>query len=173
MKRKGRPRNTGPREPSGRAQRMRDKGTDELRARREWLAGEGDMVKTTYPLGILLANGAITEEQHTTGCRMAWLYAVVYGKVSIGAAAYERSGGHMDRPEHEDEAVWQAEVKRLLKALSGISRHVRDDVVSLVVYERVPKFMRPGFQADKDVAHSERVRAGLRLLAGQHGSASV
>ena len=169
MTKRGRKPKFVPREPSGRAQRNRDRGTNELQERREWLAGKGDMSKTTYPLGILLANEAISEEQHSSGCRLAWLYAVVYGKTSIGAAAFERGRGMSTRAvDPKDEARWQKEVKRMLRALSGISRHVRDDVVSLVVYERVPKFMRPGFQADKDVAHSERVQVGLRLLAGEH-----
>ncbi len=167
MTKRGRKPKFVPREPNGRAQRNRDKGTDELQARREWLAGDGDMSKTTYPLGILLTNGEITEEQHSAGGRLAWLYAVVYGKVSIGAAAFERGRGRDTREVNPDDEIrWQAEVKRTLRALSGISRHVRDDIVSLVVYERVPGFMRPGFPTDKDIAHAGRVKAGLRLLAG-------
>lgn len=168
MTKRGRKPKPGPREPSGKAQRTRDQGTEQLQARREWLAGKGDMSKTTYPLGILLVNGEITEEQHSAGGRLAWLYAVVYGRTSIGAAGYELGRGTSTREvDPKDEARWQKEVKRTLAALSGISRHVRDDVVSLVVYERVPNFMRPGFPKDRDIAHAERVKAGLMLLAGE------
>ncbi len=165
-----------PRETNGRAQRNRDGGTEQLQARREWLAGEGDMTKTIYPLGILLANGAITDDAHSAGCRLAWLYAMIFGKVSIGAAAFERGRGktigkHVcgDGGECEQcgvEVGWRKEVERTLKALSGISRHVRDDIVSLVVYERVPNFMRPGFPTLADRRHAERVKAGLMILAG-------
>lgn len=168
MTKRGRKPKPGPREPSGKAQRMRDKGTDELQERREWLAGKGDKSRTTYPLGILLANGAITEEHHSAGCRLAWLYAVVYGKTSIGAAGYERGRGTSTRQvDEKDELRWQKEVKRTLRALSGISRHVRDDVVSLVVYERVPNFLRPGFPTLGDFRHAERIKWGLARLAGE------
>ncbi len=69
MTRRGRPRKLGPREANGRLQRrrFRDGPTPELKSLRDWYAGDGDPNLTTYPLGILLANGAISDDQHRAG----------------------------------------------------------------------------------------------------------
>ncbi len=71
MARRGRPRKLGPREANGqlRRRRFRDGPTPELKSLREWYAGDGDPALTTYPLGILLANEAISEDQHRAGCQ--------------------------------------------------------------------------------------------------------
>ena len=76
MARHGRPRKSGPRGPNGqlRHRRRLNRGTQELQALRQWYAGDGDPALTTYPLGILLANEAISEDQHRAGCQYAWLH---------------------------------------------------------------------------------------------------
>ncbi len=50
-----------------RRRRSRDGPTPELKSLREWYAGAGDPNLTTYPLGVLLANEAISEDQHRAG----------------------------------------------------------------------------------------------------------
>ncbi len=41
---------------------------------------------TTYPLGILLANEAISEDQHRAGYQYAWLHWRVFSRPSVAAA---------------------------------------------------------------------------------------
>lgn len=156
------------REPNGRAQRFRDKGTPELQARREFLAGEGDKVLTTFPLGILLANGVITDEEYRAGCRFAWLHAVVIGKHSLAAIEFERSHGKSVREIDEDR---EAELQdRFRKSLDEFrSRRQRDEIVSLCVYERVPRFMRPVIPCGRDILQAQIIKEGLFELAEAYG----
>ena len=86
----GRPRKPGPRELNGRPQRsQRDTGPRELKSLRKWYAGDGDPALTAYPLGILLANKAISEDQHRAGCQYAWLHWRVFGRPSVAAVRFE------------------------------------------------------------------------------------
>ncbi len=113
MARRGRPRKSGPREANGRPQRhrFRDGPTPELKSLRDWYAGDGDPNLTTYPLGILLANGAISDDQHRAGCRYAWLHWRVFGRPSVAAARFE----FMDRSTGTDQDCMTEE--RKLKAV--------------------------------------------------------
>ena len=170
---RGRPRKAGPRFPNGQTKPAlpSDKGSGEAQARRLWLAGvDGearprDGAPTAYPLGVLLVNGAISEDQHAAAARLAWLYGAVHGRISVAATRYEvgRGGG---RGARDDERLgeYQAELKHALEALRRASRHILDDLLNLAVYGRYPAFMRPGFPTARQMAHGERIRAGLDIL---------
>lgn len=166
--RRGRPRKSGRRHPSGQiaATAVRDKGTEQVQARRGWLAGV-DAAQASYPLGVLLANEAISEDEHRAGCHLAWLFAFVHGRVSIAAVSYEagRGGGGDQR---DEDRLYDCEQNLLdaCTALKTISRAVYDDMLNLAVYERFPDFMRPGFPTTGQVRHAARIRAGLACLAG-------
>lgn len=168
LHKRGRPRLAGPRFPNGQLKRnaARDHGTDELRARRLWLAGGGED-RTTYPLGVLLVNGAIGQDQHDAGARLAWLYGAVHGRISLAATRYEIGrGGGLDARDEDRLAEYQVELGIALAALSGRSRHILDDILDLAVYGRWPAFMRPGFPTPRQLAHAARVRSGLAILVG-------
>lgn len=156
------------REGNGRAQRHRDHGTPELQARREFLAGKGDKALTTFPLGILLANEVITEEEYRAGCRFAWLHAVVIGKHSLAAIEFERSHGKSVREVDEDrEAELQDRFRKSMDCFE--SRRQRDEIVSLCVYERVPRFMRPVIPTGRDILQAQIIKDGLYWLAESYG----
>ncbi len=96
MAHRGRPKKSGLREANGQLQRdrarntqPRDTGTPELKSLRDWYAGGGDPALTTYPLGIFLANEAISEDQHRACCQYAWLHWRVFGRPSVAGARFE------------------------------------------------------------------------------------
>ncbi len=167
-RRRGRPPKPGPREPNGRLLRsVRDSGTDELQARRKWLA---DQTQCSHPIGILATNGAITETERDAVGRLAWLWSVVHGVVSKSAVEFERGYGRTvsrdpDDPEYD---AWlanrEAELRGMLRQLDGVSRKARDEIVRLAVYEEVPHFMRPTFPIAGDWEHAERIRRGITTL---------
>jgi len=157
-------RKPGQRTKSGRLSRQGvDRGTQELRDRRAWLAGDGDPANTTYPLGILLANGAIGEDLHRYGCDYAWMHAVLFGSASTAAITADRArpGAILD-----EVALRRISLKMELarRALDQAGRQIRDAVEALVVYERVPRWMRPVPPAWSDIQQAEKLIKGLELL---------
>ena len=167
MTRRGRPRKPGPSEPNGQLQRKarRDTGTREIKSLREWYAGDGDPVLTTYPLGILLANSAIGEDQHRAGCQYAWLHWRVFGRPSVAAARFE----FMDRTTGTDRDCKSCE--RKLKAVyEELRRHparYRHALDGVVIYERMPRWMRPVMPRPSDVAEAGALLAALGLLVAR------
>ena len=105
-RRRGRPRKSGARTPSGRLSRAGRRATDDgayrVRARRGWLAQEGEEALAVYPLGIMRANDVIDECEHSAGLRYAWLAAVVIGRASPAAVEFARDGGAAPK-DHTDE----------------------------------------------------------------------
>ena len=186
MARPGRKRKAGRREPNGRisrqvsapAERFRDAGTDELAVRRQWWAtfetseGEvvmGDVTKTSYPLGVLLLNGSISEDQHRAACRYAWLYSAALGRsVHVTAVAFDRLPGGDDDPSTDQRrAAWMREFKAASAIFS--SRKMLDAVVNLAVYERTPRWMRPQVPRVTDMIEAWLAIQGFRLLAEHFG----
>ena len=162
MARRGRPRKPGPREQNGRPQRYgRDRGTKEIQSLREWYAGAGDPVLTSYPLGILLANAAITEPQHVAGCEYAWLHWAVFGRTSLAAVSLEfmdhGRAVEIDRDEEE---------RRLdvIHAQFVACRRHRRLLDNLVIFERIPRWMRPVDPRPADVTDAQLFLEAMEML---------
>jgi hypothetical protein len=133
---------------------------------RAWLAGNGDPSFTSYPLGVLLANGAINEHQHEQGCKYAWLHAIVLGRPSVGAARWERldngqSGDWNDKWLRDQSRRLEA-VTRRLKQHPARLRMVLND---LAVYEHTPRWMRPVIPRVSDVREAALLVEALNVLA--------
>jgi hypothetical protein len=60
-----------------------DRGTPELQAHRARLAAGGNPTLTEYPLGLLLARGLVSREQHEAGCYYAFLYGRAVGRTQV------------------------------------------------------------------------------------------
>ncbi len=169
MARRGRPRKAGSREPNGRPQRRRrDRGTKEIQSLREWWAGDGDPALTAYPLGILLANGAITEQQHSIGCDYAWLHWAVFGRVSLAAVSLE----FMDRAQ-PIERHREGEERRLEEIHSMFlgCRRARRELDNVVIFEHAPRWMRPVDPRRSDVTNARLFMESLGMLIRRYGSA--
>lgn len=166
MRRRGRPRKSGPREANGRLQRAADPGSLRLQQLRAWFAQGGDPALTGYPLGVLLANQQISEAQHRAGCRYAWLHAMARGRPSVSALAFERLGRSH---EGEWDEVRLAELTDKLRSteavLSGAPTALRRILDDVAIYERAPRFMLPVRPATEDIREADRLFAALDLLA--------
>ena len=168
MARRGRPRKPGPRETSGQPQRHgRDRGTKEIQSLRQWWAGPGDPSLTSYPLGVLLANGAISTQQHSIGCDYAWLHWAVFGRVSLAAVSLE----FMDRGQpivrhREAEERRMEEIHRLFRG----TRRARRELDNLVIFERVPRWMKPIDPRPGDVHDARLLIESLVMLVKRYGS---
>ena len=162
MARRGRQRKPGPREINGRPQRRgRDRGTKEIQSLREWYAGKGDPALAAYPLGILLVNEAISDAQHSAGCGYAWLHWAVFGRVSVGAVSYE----FMDRakPIERDRAHEERKLEAILELFQG-DRRGRRGLDGLVIFERIPRWMRPVDPRLGDISDARVFMAALETL---------
>ena len=100
-----------------------DRGTPELQAHRERLAAGGDPALTEYPLGLLLARGLVSREQHEAGCYYAFLYGRSIGRTQVdcsyllGAAA----AGYADR--HDLTEAELAKLQSLFRHGKGALYH--------------------------------------------------
>ena len=142
-----------------------------MREKRAWLAQAelgGDPVKTVYPLGVMYTNGIIGDAEHDSGCRYAWLHALVYGRVSIAGARYD---GERGRDGFEPDEKWIAARKEELRLAdkSFASRRGRDEVVNLVVYERSPRWLLPCVPVPSDIVQARITLEALGRLSGALG----
>ncbi len=176
---RGRKRSAKPRHPGGQVKREKVGPTPQQEARRAYLAGADkggkprDAAKTGYPLGILLVNEAISEHQHRAGCRYAWLYETVYGRVSIAAANYDFApragkgwaGGGPERSRDLPDAEFARREREVRHAIAQLSRlGVREATDGVCLLGRVPRWMRPIPPTDVDVADADRLLLGLSEL---------
>lgn len=122
-----------------------DQGTPELLLRKVLMVGpENDLSKAEYPLGVMLARGWITLEQHNAGMDYARLHAFFYGKGRIGATSLETvlgGSGFAPPPEGEpDEEAKKREKRakdryeRMRRRLKSCGRRSLDAVEHVAVY---------------------------------------
>lgn len=149
---RGRPRqDVAQREPNGRAQRDADRGTTELRDRREALVGAdntGDK-RAGYPLGILFLRGAVKAADHQAGLLYAALHAVVWGNSTPKSHLANLVAGLTGTPSLIDDADREKRLisaaDRLGKANAAVlalgTRRPYDILQNIVVYERELRFM--------------------------------
>jgi hypothetical protein len=164
--RRGRHRKLSKREPNGQIQRRRhiDKGTLEVQNLRKWWAADGDPALSSFPLGILLANSAITERQYTAASEYAFLHWSAFGRPSTAAVSFERrsptSGEGPDR-DREQEKIRQivSRVEAEVPNLVGWEL-----LVDLLVYEITPGWMRPRPPTKGDVQDAASVCSALAAL---------
>lgn len=164
------------RHPSGRIHytEHRDHGTPEVQSRRLWLSNGKDTALTAYPLGIMLVNEVIDEAMHQAGCKLSWLHTVLYGRPSVTAQNFDVDS--RGKASHEPDEKWLIERKREFNAactaLKSLSRQHYDTVISAVVYDRVPGFLKPKLQTGRDVKEGRLLVDGLDHLAGSMGMRS-
>lgn len=161
---------------AGPAQRRRkivppepDRGTPELRAKREALVGHGDPVLSAHPLGVLLARDVIDEDLYGAGIRYAFLFGKVFGRTKIVAHYADALVGTRDLAELNDDDVarferalrdcWQA-----VQPLGPRAKRLLDDVA---VYERFPGWILADRLGAEDRADRRLLVASLRAMAGR------
>ena len=148
---KGRKRKFIKREPNGRAQRERivqDMGSEGVQVQRAWNAQGGDMAKCINPIGILAANDAITLDQERAAEDYRRCFQVVYRRADISAAPLEgvERGQTLETPDEVVErckAILGPMQGALLELSRAKGRVAKDTFENLVVFERVPRWMKP------------------------------
>ena len=141
-----------------------DRGTPELQARRERLAGSAEQPLISYPLRVLLANGDIGEEAHQAGCRYAWLYGFVFGRTGAAGQSWAHApkGAPREFPGEIAESIerdFRAAATLLATRGSG-----KRQLEELVVFGREPHWMRPIAPTIADVADAKEFHAALTAL---------
>ncbi|HEY4161983.1 MAG TPA: hypothetical protein VGM59_02895 [Dongiaceae bacterium] len=149
-----------------------DLGTPELQALRHRLVAGADPVLAENPLGILLARGLISAEQHGAGCRYERLYrqAVARREISFGQI-YRRLGEATGRSTggecHGADDARMAEARRqylaakanLLQAGPAAARAVE----ALVVFGEWPD-VSPGSGVQTRFDNDNLSRAAIRKI---------
>lgn len=154
-----------------------DGGTPEAQARRAALAGGGDPALTEHPLGLMLARGLISPEQHEAGIYYAGLYVRAVGRTALSVAplyrrllAEEGRGREIDEEsQRRIEALYRQGKNRLLAAGRRIAAAVED----LAVFGRPARFLSrakgAGLRRGPDAAELAAVQEGLSVLVACYG----
>ncbi|MGH6929647.1 MAG: hypothetical protein ACREEV_15120 [Dongiaceae bacterium] len=158
-----------------------DRGTAELQAHRARLAAGGDPGLAEYPLGLLLARGLVSREQHEAGCYYAFLYGRAVGRTQVNCSYLlgALAAGYADR--HDLTEADLAEIQSLFRKgknhLLASGRRVCDATENLAVFGRMPRFLdsgrrRPTSACRADEAELAAVRLGLEVLVACYGRAA-
>ena len=166
---RGRKRRPGYREPSGRHQRTaeRDRGTKESQAYRKYLASGQDGAdpnQTSYPLGVLLTNGIVTQDQHDAGCKYAWLYCAINGRRSLAGQTYDSfPKGKADPDWPPDWADGEFRIQRAF--VEKLGRFTKDTIDNACVFEHQIRWLLPLRPTVADLRHADALVDGLQSLA--------
>lgn len=154
-----------------------DQGTPEQQARRQALAAGGDPTLTEHPLGLMLARGLISPEQHEAGCYYAVLYGRAVARTDLSVASlYRRLLAESGRGKDIDEAdlarmqaLYRLGKNRLLAA----GRRIATATENIAVFGRPARFLgRPlgaRLKRGADFAELEAVLEGLSVLVACYG----
>jgi hypothetical protein len=154
-----------------------DPGTPELQARRAALIGGDDPALAEYPLGVMLARGLVTREQHEAGCYYAMLYGRAVARANISCAyVYRRLLAESGRGQELDDQT-QAKLEQLFRlgknGLLAAGRRVCDGTENLIVFGRPARFLAKRNTAElrrgADFAEFQAVLAGLSVLVACYG----
>jgi hypothetical protein len=155
----------------------RDGGTPELQARRAAMVGAGDPTLAEHPLGVMLARGLITPEQHEAGCYYAALYGRAVARIHLSAAPiYRRLLAESGRGRELDEGS-QRHIERLYRLgknhLLAASRRICEATENLVVFAKPARFLDQRRTAllrrGADYNEFQAVLAGLDVLVASYG----
>ena len=154
-----------------------DSGTPEAQARRALLASGGDPALTEHPLGIMLARGLISAEEHEAGGYYAMLYAKAVARTHLSSAhIYQRMLAESGRATTLDDKS-QEHVERLFRQgknrLLAAGRRISEATENLAVFGRSARFLDRSRPADlrrgADFAEFQAVLEGLAVLSACYG----
>jgi hypothetical protein len=138
---------------------IRDHGTEEFVAKRLALVNGGAPELSATASGILLANGCITNEQHSACQRYAWAHALSYGRAWGQVCPLGDPVGW----QHTDTMVEIAK-DRLAKMDHRLSKPERLRVANLAVFGFLPQWFYIERGIGRRMPEDERERQ--ELLAG-------
>jgi hypothetical protein len=154
-----------------------DEGTPEQQVRRQALAAGGDPALTEHPLGLMLARGLISTQQHEAGCYYAMLYGWAVGRTDVSVASLYRrllaEGWHGKEIDEEDltriQTLYRLGKNRLLAA----GRRISMATENIAVFGRPARFLSRSaggsLKRGPDFAEFEAVLEGLSVLVACYG----
>lgn len=143
------------------ARNRKDLGTPEARTHRRALIGDADPTLAGYQLGILLARGVITHQQHDAGCHYAYLCGRVLGRTKPVSLAESVGGAELSDAAMEDITHrWRQAVTVLFVA----GRRSKDAVDNAAAYERLPGWTLRHRPRGSDAADAAALVDGLESL---------
>jgi hypothetical protein len=154
-----------------------DGGTPELQARRSALVGSCDPALAEYPLGVMLARGLISGEEHEAGCYYAMLYAKAVARTNLSCAhIYRRMLAESGRSTALDDKS-QEHIERLFRQgknrLLAAGRRVCEATENLAVFGRHARFLDGRRTAElrrgSDFTEFQAVLEGLAVLVACYG----
>ena len=191
MAKGGRKRKSGDRYPNGELKHHRDHGTHEAAVHRLALVGSADPVLGEHSLGILLARGVITEEQHQAGVRYAarsWeIYGKPFARSALGPMVVSKANPEAEAPPEtaasetpeEREAKREAEFIGWHATLRDAGQMAVREVKRCAVADELPGWwLRQNERNGRPLSGSEATRhrrrhnalcAGLNALAEAQG----
>ena len=154
-----------------------DQGTPEQQARRQALAAGGDPALTEHPLGLMLARGLISVEQHEAGSYYAMLYGWAVGGTDVSVASLYRrllaEGWHGKEIGEEDLARIQALYRLGKNRLLAAGRRISTATENIAVFGRPARFLSRSaggkLKRGADFAELEAVLEGLSVLVACYG----
>ena len=149
-----------------------DQGTPEQQARRQALAAGGDPALTEHPLGLMLARGLISVEQHEAGSYYAMLYGWAVGGTDVSVASLYRrllaEGWHGKEIDEEELARIQALYRLSKNRLLAAGRRISTATENIAVFGRPARFLSRSaggrLKRGADFAELEAVLEGLSVL---------
>lgn len=134
--------------------------------------GTGDLVLAGYPLGILYANGCITEAMHDAGHRLAVAHYALYGRKSAAAGRLELVSRGTGASDIDDEAFLvkcREQLRGVDRALSGYEDKVKQEVLGVAVYDQRPSWSLPRLPSEQGAIPATRLLVGLIKVAEAFG----
>lgn len=155
--------------------RPQDYGTPELIAKRRALVGEGAPELAEYPLGIMLARGIISQDQHNSGRQYAWLYGSVIGRTNVKSMLADAKGEAAEDPRQADA---EASFRRCKEAMLRVGRRACDALENAAIFERVPYWLKREIGSvhvvrPSEIAERKAIQAALDALVGILGGERV
>jgi hypothetical protein len=157
----------GPREGNGRLSRqLVDRGTQQLQARRAFLANGSDPALSATASGILYAQGILSQEQYDAAVRYAWAHALSFGTIWRQACPLVQRGEGASPAPDELLAVAKDKLARMDSKLAPDQRQAVADLAAFNVLLGwwVAQKLRLR-QLPEDAAAREALLSGLDALA--------
>jgi hypothetical protein len=147
-----------------------DHGPPEVVQKRMLDAGKGDPALTSYPLGLLLANGVIEQPEHDGGCLFALHHSIAFGKPTITAARMENVSRGTSDWEDEGRVVRSKTLYRGAEiALKHHSEAYFVAVRSAAIYEQRPSWTEVRVPDYRQIREAFALLDGLKVLAVEFG----
>lgn len=156
--------------PKGAPRVLADLGTPELRAKRAVLVGKDSAQElAAYPMGVLLAQGVVSQDEHNAAMHYAWLYGRNFGRtvakqcdwLGLDVGRYDTSD--LGKYAKELEREW----RRAKDAMLAKGRRVSDAVENMTVFDRWPRWLK----RDLGYVHHVRLSDAAERKALQEGVA--